>query len=255
MCHVSACAWLVASILWIGIVRAAPVPEALVCTTRSGAYALVHKAMSEHFPAVFLFDMASGVVVDSGDEGDLAFERSRVGAFAEWYGVLRALSSKATGSPGRAAVSTAHTWTNVSADAATDALILWYENDADEGAPSECERLMADTEREERRWRLLPIVHALVMERLLYSQTPACADINQRLMFDPVTFRGQCVCQQDKMCGRAGSRNHILLFVIIAVACALVYITNGVALYTVVAKLREHATDSLAPPNTVNVRK
>lgn len=218
-------------------------PDRIVCETRRDAHALLHLAMTESFPAIFIFDVASAAAVAS-DDGDVAFEQSRVGVFAEWAGALRRIND-AVPLPANAAA--LHVWSNASVSS-SDTLTLWYlhnETAAATTTASDCKRLLTADAAAERMWRLLPVVHALLMERLLYIQAPVCPDINQRLMMDPVSYRSQCVCQQDKSCGPAGARNIVLLYIIIVLACLLIFVTDGVVLYTVVSKLRERVNEVL----------
>jgi hypothetical protein len=231
-----------------------PLPGPVVCATQREAHALLHLAMTESFPAIFIFDVASAAAAVASDDGDVEFEQARVGAFAEWAGVLRQ-RDRTLSLPANAAA--LHVWSNASVRD-SEAVTLWYLQPGDEEAAAgdghdDCQRLMAPSAIAERTWRLLPVVHALLMERLLYIQAPVCPDINQRLMMDPVSYRSQCVCQQDKACGPAGSRNMILLYIIIVLACVLIFVTDGVVLYTVVAKLRERVNDVVGTPSAGSV--
>lgn len=233
----------------IAVVRAT---DPLVCASRDDAERLLHLACTESIPAMHMFDIGS--IAASGDDDDLEYERTRLSAYAQWIGVMRPFSVRqattvgAARRPRQSGGNTAaqHLWANTSmAPAADDVLTLWYMENATDSAIDTlaCTQFVASVTFDSvlsRHVRMLPIVTAMIIERALFDQSTDCPDMNERRMFDMVSHKSKCVCQQDKICNANGMRFSIFLVIIIGLACAIGAITLAVMFYAAVHMLRAH---------------
>jgi hypothetical protein len=227
----------------------------LVCSSRIDSAKLLHLACTESIPATYIFDI--GTVSAAGDEDDLDYERMRVSAYAEWIGVMRpyglrdirGATTRKNNSKHlpRANTAALHLWLNTSVAALIDdSLTLWYmeEEITTENITAECTTLLSEATTNgiaTRHERMLFIIHQMVMERILFDQHGPCPDMNERRMFDLITHKSKCICQQDKICGSSGTRLGVFVMVVLSLGVVLAVLTIGAVLYTSVMLLKDRA--------------
>lgn len=211
----------------------------LVCKSRQEASLLLYASCVEHVGCAHAHDLSMPQVARP-DAGDVEYETERLARYAEDVGIMRAADGPVV--PNRVVQ---WSWSAANVGPAThDLSTLWY-YDSDTTTAIEmdanCTELLADTAAEQRRIAMYGVVASIVMEHVLYNPTSECEDMNQRAMIDPVTQRRICECQQDKVCGAAGSRHSALLIIVVSLAVIIMMITMIVLLFVAVRSIDARA--------------